>query len=156
MFFSNVPEGQICKYGQRLTGDVTLTVTGVATLGSSAGSVAIFSSIDNQYTGVQVYQGVLAEVEHLLVFLGSFTSGFSGGATQNTATLFSTQPFSGAVFGLGETTGNDYQQTTNPMLSLVRSNFYGFTTLNSLYSINISQQVSLVILQDRWFLHSIR
>ena len=53
--FSNIPEGQFVNTVNGSTGIVTITVTGVATLGSSAGAVPVYSSSENQYTNVQVY-----------------------------------------------------------------------------------------------------
>ena len=122
--FSNVPEGRFVNTINGSTGDVTLTVTGVATQGSSAGSVAIFSSTDNQYTGVQVYPGVLAPASHVYgTSMGSLTSGFSGGATVEYSNIVQYATGGGAVFGLGETTGNDYQAKAE----FGEAHFLGFT-----------------------------
>ena len=84
--------------------------------------------------------------------MGSFTSGFSGGATVEYSNIVQYATGGGAVFGLGETTGNDYQAKAE----FGEAHFLDSPAHNSLYSISISQQVSRETPQDRWFLHSIR
>ena len=127
--FSNIPEGQFVHTVNGSTGNVTITVTGVATLGSSAGSVPVYSSSENQYTGVQVYPGQLSEVDHVFGVLGSFTSGFSGGSTTEYSNFVQYATGGGAVFGLAQSGGSggditaDYE--SNAQFGEVE--LYGFT-----------------------------
>ena len=127
--FSNIPEGQFVHTVNGSTGNVTITVTGVATLGSSAGAVPVYSSSENQYTGVQVYPGQLSEVNHVFGVLGSFTSGFSGGSTTEYTNFVQYATGGGAVFGLGQSGGSggditaDYE--SNAQFGEVE--LYGFT-----------------------------
>ena len=55
--------------------------------------------------------------------MGSFTSGFSGGATVEYSNIVQYATGGGAVFGLGETTGNDYQAKAE----FGEAHFLGFT-----------------------------
>ena len=127
--FSNVPEGRFVNSVNGSTGDVTIVVSGVATQGSSAGSVPIFSSSEAQFTGVQVYPQILSEVDHVFGVLGSFTSGFSGGQTTEYTNFIQYATGGGAVFGLGQSGGSggditaDYE--SNAQFGEVE--LYGFT-----------------------------
>ena len=127
--FSNIPEGQFVNTVNGSTGDVTITVTGVATLGSSQGAVPIYSSSENQYTGVQVYPGQLSEVNHVFGVLGSFTSGFSGGSTTEYTNFVQYATGGGAVFGLGQSggSGGGVSQDYESNAEFGEVELYGFT-----------------------------
>ena len=127
--FSNVPEGEFVNKINGETGDVTITVSGVATAGSSAGSVPIFSSSEAQFLGVQVYPQILSEVDHVFGVLGSFTSGFSGGQTTEYTNFIQYATGGGAVFGLGQSggSGGDITADFESNAQFGEVELYGFT-----------------------------
>ena len=127
--FSNVPEGRFVNSVNGTTGDVTLVVSGVATQGSSAGSVPVFSSSEAQFNGVQVYPGILSEVDHVFGVLGSFTSGFSGGQTTEYTNFIQYATGGGAVFGLGQSggSGGDITADFESNAQFGEVELYGFT-----------------------------